>query len=76
MQRVFSEKTPILHLGDKDTQLGHMWLFSGAVMAFRNVLSHSSAAIADPNKALEILAFGSYLFRLLDEIAPPPAVER
>lgn len=75
MQTVFSEKAPMLSLGDKDAQLGHMWLYSGAVMAFRNVFSHSSATITDPNKALEILAFGSYLFRMLDEIAPFPAVE-
>src|SRR5262249_47992664 len=42
MQEVFSAKNPMLMFQGADAQLGHMWLYSGAVMAFRNVLSHSS----------------------------------
>lgn len=67
MQKAFSKDSPLIDLGSGDKQLGHMWLFSGAVMGLRNVYSHSSKQETDPQRALEILAFVSYLFRTIDE---------
>lgn len=41
MQNVFSPNKPILKISkSKDIQQGIMWLFSGAIMAFRNAHAH------------------------------------
>lgn len=69
MQKVFSSNNPIIEISkNKDLQLGFMWLFSGAVMTFRNVNAHSLNPNMTKNECLEQLYFLSYLYRMLDKV--------
>lgn len=68
MQTVFSVKNPIVRCSkDSDEQLGIMWLFSGAIMAIRNVRAHKVKDQENINESLEWLTFASALFRILDK---------
>jgi uncharacterized protein (TIGR02391 family) len=68
IQTVFSVKTPIIRYSkDLDEQLGIMWLFSGAVMAIRNVRAHKIKEQDTQVETLEWLNFASALFRILDK---------
>ena len=51
----------------KDIQQGIMWLFSGAIMAFRNAHAHKLNCQITKNECLEQLHFISYLHRILDK---------
>ena len=71
MQLVFSPKSPILKYNDqtndseKSEQQGMMFLFSGAMLAFRNPRAHG--LLQDhPENAVEILSFLSMLAKSLD----------
>ena len=44
-----------------------MWLFSGAIMAFRNAHAHKLNCQITKNECLEQLHFISYLHRILDK---------
>jgi uncharacterized protein (TIGR02391 family) len=69
MQQVFSEKSPTLRfntLDDKweqDEQRGFMNLFQGCIAAFRNQRGHKFVE-DDPEFALEVIAFVSFLCKL------------
>lgn len=68
MQNVFSPNKPILKISkSKDIQQGIMWLFSGAIMAFRNAHAHKLNCQITKNECLEQLHFISYLHRILDK---------
>ena len=68
IQKAFSPNNPILEVSkNKDLQLGFMWLFSGAVMTFRNVNAHNLNPNMTKNECMEQLNFLSYLHRVLDE---------
>ncbi|HUK08526.1 MAG TPA: TIGR02391 family protein [Stellaceae bacterium] len=79
MEHVFSPKAPILRFNDlrspsdQDEQRGFMMLFSGAVTGLRNPRAHALKK-DEPERALECIAFVSFLAKLLDETkkGPPP----
>ncbi|MBI2837326.1 MAG: TIGR02391 family protein [Acidobacteria bacterium] len=67
MNKVFSEKAPILRVSDNsDERQGMMWLFAGAVMGLRNPNAHRLIHETDPQRTFEWLAFASALFRVID----------
>lgn len=69
MQKAFSHNNPIIEVSkNKDVQLGFMWLFSGAVMTFRNVNAHNLNPNMTKDECIEQLHFLSYLYRILDEV--------
>jgi len=71
MQLVFSPKTPILRFNDqlndseKSEQQGMMYLYAGAMLAFRNPRAHGLLS-DDPVVALEIIGFINFLAKALD----------
>jgi len=71
MNVVFSAKNPILKFNDglsesdKSEQQGMMQLFAGAMLAFRNRRAHQIVT-DDPENALEILSFLSFLAKAVD----------
>jgi uncharacterized protein (TIGR02391 family) len=71
MMTVFSAKNPILKFNDgtndseKSEQQGMMHLFAGAMLAFRNPRAHEIVT-DDPENALEILSFLSFLAKAAD----------
>jgi uncharacterized protein (TIGR02391 family) len=71
MQTVFSPKKPLLKFSDlqteseKSEQQGLMFLYAGAMLAFRNPRAHCLIE-DDAEKALDYLAFLSLLARTLD----------
>ena len=71
MQTVFSPKNPILKFNDgaDESQMserqGMMQLFAGAMLAFRNPRAHQIVT-DDPENALEILSFLSFLAKAVD----------
>lgn len=71
MQLVFSPKTPLLKFNEqqneseKSEQQGMMYLYSGAMMAFRNPRAHGLLN-DDPVVALEIIGFVNFLAKALD----------
>lgn len=68
MQNVFSPNKPILKISkSKDIQQGIMWLFSGAIMAFRNAHAHKLNYQITKDECIEQLHFISYLHRILDK---------
>ena len=68
MQKAFSQKTPLIKLSeDNDIQQGLMWLFSGAIMTFRNPNAHTLEYEHNQQQTLEILNFASFLMNILDE---------
>jgi uncharacterized protein (TIGR02391 family) len=72
MQRVFSPKNPILRFNDLESQSdqseqqGMMFLYSGAMLAFRNPRAHQIIE-DDAEKALEYIGLLSLLTKLLDK---------
>jgi uncharacterized protein (TIGR02391 family) len=78
MQRVFSQKNPILRFNelkdqtDQDEQQGFMMLFWGAVAGLRNPRAHKLIT-DDPERALEVVAFVSLLAKLLDGAKKTPS---
>lgn len=72
MQTVFSAKNPTLKFNDlqteseKSEQQGMMFLYAGAMLAFRNPRAHKIIE-DDPEKALEYIAFLSLLSKSLDK---------
>jgi uncharacterized protein (TIGR02391 family) len=71
MQTVFSPKSPALAFNplqsesDKSEQQGMMFLYAGAMLALRNPRAHEIVE-DDPGKALELIAFLSFLAKSLD----------
>jgi uncharacterized protein (TIGR02391 family) len=71
MNTVFSPNNPILKFNDvvseseKSEQQGMMQLFAGAMLAFRNPRAHQIVT-DDPENALEILSFLSFLAKAVD----------
>lgn len=72
MQNVFSTKNPTLKFNDlqtesdKSEQQGMMFLYAGAMLAFRNPRAHQIIE-DDPEKALEYIAFLSLLAKSLNK---------
>jgi uncharacterized protein (TIGR02391 family) len=72
MQNVFSAKNPTLKFNDlqtetdKSEQQGMMFLYAGAMLAFRNPRAHQIIE-DDPEKALEYIAFLSLLAKSLNK---------
>lgn len=72
MQTVFSPKNPILRFNelktptDQSEQQGMMFLYAGAMLAFRNPRAHEIIE-DDPEKALEYIGFLSLLAKSLDD---------
>lgn len=76
MLNVFSPNKPVLRFGDlgtetgKSEQQGMMHLYAGAMLAFRNPRAHG--IIEDnPEKAIDIIAFVSFLAKSLDKASRP-----
>ena len=71
MQAVFSVENPILAFNtlqsetDKCEQQGMMFLYAGAMLGLRNPRAHEIVK-DDPQKALELIAFLSFLAKSLD----------
>ncbi len=71
MTTVFSPKNPILRFNDLNTdtdrseQQGMMFLYAGAMLALRNPRAHGIVE-DEPEKALELLSFVSFLMKSLD----------
>lgn len=76
MQLVFSPKAPLLKFNDqlndseKSEQQGMMFLYAGAMLAFRNPRAHG-LLIDDPIVALEIIGFVNFLAKALDRAKRP-----
>jgi len=72
MRHVFSAKNPVLSFNDmadqwdEGEQRGFMELFTGAIAAFRNPRAHKFIE-DDPDFALEVIAFVSFLAKLVDK---------
>lgn len=73
MQLAFSPKTPLLKFNDqqneseKSEQQGMMFLYAGAMLAFRNPRAHGLLS-DDPIVALEIIGFVNFLAKALDRV--------
>jgi uncharacterized protein (TIGR02391 family) len=71
MQLVFSPRAPLLKFNDqlndseKSEQQGMMFLYAGAMLAFRNPRAHGLLS-DDPVVALEIIGFVNFLAKALD----------
>jgi uncharacterized protein (TIGR02391 family) len=71
MQLVFSPKAPVLRFNDqlndseRSEQQGMMFLYTGAMLAFRNPRAHGLLS-DDPVIALEIIGFVNFLAKALD----------
>lgn len=71
MQLVFSPKAPVLKFNDqlndseKSEQQGMMYLYAGAMLAFRNPRAHGLLT-DDPVVALEIIGFVNFLAKALE----------
>jgi uncharacterized protein (TIGR02391 family) len=71
MQMVFSPKAPLVKFNDqsndseKSEQQGMMFLYAGAMLAFRNPRAHGLLN-DDPVVALEIIGFVNFLAKALD----------
>lgn len=72
MQTVFSPKNPVLRFSEltneseRSEQQGMMFLYAGAMLAFRNPRAHGLLR-DDPEEALEIITFLSFLAEALDK---------
>jgi len=79
MSKAFRKDAPILKLvplatqSDIDEQEGFMLLFMGAMVGIRNPKAHEIVSQANPNRALEYLAFASLLCYRVDESTPGEA---
>ena len=69
MQTAFGRGGPLrddaLDPGEQDAR---MFLFSGAIGAFKNPTSHRSVKYEDPLQALEVILLADLLMRILDEV--------
>jgi uncharacterized protein (TIGR02391 family) len=71
MRRVLSAKNPILALNDlksesdENEQLGYMEIFAGCMTGIRNPRAHKAAYLDDPDRALEMIAWGQHLMQKL-----------
>jgi uncharacterized protein (TIGR02391 family) len=71
MTTVFSVDNPTLtfskrkHQSEKNEQLGHMYLFAGAVLAVRNPRAHGLQPDS-PEESLDAISFFSFLAKRLD----------
>lgn len=76
MQLVFSPKAPLLKFNDQQNdserseQQGMMYLYAGAMLAFRNPRAHGLLN-DDPVLALEIIGFVNFLAKALDGAKRP-----
>jgi uncharacterized protein (TIGR02391 family) len=76
MQLVFSPKEPLLKFNDqqdeseRSEQRGMMFLYAGAMLAFRNPRAHGILS-DDPVVALEIIGFVNFLAKALDRTKRP-----
>lgn len=76
MQLVFSPKAPLLKFNDqlndseKSEQQGMMFLYAGAMLAFRNPRAHGLLS-DDPVIAIEIIGFVNFLAKALDRAKRP-----
>lgn len=76
MQNVFSRNNPVLRFNslesesDKSEQQGMMFLYAGAMLAFRNPRAHNIIE-DDPLKAMEYIGFLSLLANELDRASKP-----
>jgi uncharacterized protein (TIGR02391 family) len=76
MQLVFSPKSPLLKFNEqqndseKSEQQGMMYLYAGAMLAFRNPRAHGLLS-DDPIIALEIIGFVNFLAKALDRAKRP-----
>jgi uncharacterized protein (TIGR02391 family) len=76
MQLVFSPKAPVLKFNEQQNeserseQQGMMFLYSGAMLAFRNPRAHGLLS-DDPIIALEIIGFVNFLAKALDRAKRP-----
>ncbi len=76
MQLVFSPKAPLLKFNElqneseRSEQQGMMFLYSGAMLAFRNPRAHGLLS-DDPVVALEIIGFVNFLAKALDRAKRP-----
>lgn len=72
MRRVFSRNNPILPLNsqatqeDLDEQEGMMHIFEGAMLAFRNPLSHDDQRRLPENDAISRINLANYFMSVLD----------
>lgn len=72
MQTAFSPKNPVLQFSEltndseRSEQQGMMYLYAGAMLAFRNPRAHGLLR-DDPEEALEIITFLSFLAKALDQ---------
>lgn len=72
MQVAFSPKAPVLKFNEqrndteKSEQQGMMYLYAGAMLAFRNPRAHGLLT-DDPIEALEIIGFVNFLAKSLDK---------
>ncbi len=73
MERVFSEKNPLIPLGDlstddgKNINSGYMRIFAGAMKGIRNPKAHSNLVI-EPDWAIHLLSLSSLLMKKLDNV--------
>jgi len=73
MKNVFSLNNPRLKLNnlqsesERDEQLGHMEIFSGCMIGIRNPRVHEHSYTDTPQRAIELLTFANYLFRVVME---------
>lgn len=71
MHTVFSPKSPILKFNDlsndsdESEQRGMMYLYAGAMLAFRNPRAHGLIS-DEAEEALDIISFVSFLAKALD----------
>lgn len=73
MDKVFSEKNPILRLNalkttsQKDEQVGYMLIFGGCMTGIRNPRAHEHRKIDSPEAALEMLVWANHLIKVVDK---------
>ena len=73
MNQMFTQKNPVIVLGDTSTetgrniQQGYQFLFAGAMSAFRNPKAHSNTIVLDAREAMRRIMFASSLMYKLDE---------
>ncbi len=72
MQRVFSDKSPILKFNDlrtssqRNEQAGYMMILAGCMLGVRNPRAHEHELSDSPNVAMELLIWANHLMRMVD----------
>lgn len=73
MQRVFSEKDPVLRVNSLRTvsqrseQSGYMMILSGLMMGVRNPRAHEHKLVDSPTVALELLIMVNHLWKTVEQ---------